>query len=575
MFEDARRLRGLARSLVAHAAADDLVQDTLIAGATADAPPSGPWLRGVMRNLARMRHREAARRQAREQAVELAAPAAGPDEQLHRMQVQRALCDAVLELPEIYRDVIIAHHLDGLTLAAIAKRERVPEGTIRWRHKEALDRLRAALDARSNGDRKAWLTALAPLGRLPAPAPALPAGKLLAIISVVIALAAVTLVVAIDRSTRAPGVARAGSNATAGSSARGVATPAPKLGSGSALASATDDRTAPDNGRMPLPPARYQLTVIGPAMVAVALGGGTSNSYQPGYVPPPPAPSGHGISGRVVDAAGHAIEGAVVVTGDRLQIMWGELTGEAGATTAADGSFKIDPAPDHDIAIIALHPGGWSPVTRVTARDGVQLVVPPSGAITGKVTYGGTPVQASLAVSPQGFDRVRFAFDSGIDGIYRFPLLAPGLYDVSAAPARGIGGGAGKREHATATVTPGTAVVQDFPLAEGVLIVVHGTPPTGKTAYIVDAFLLAGHHAIADHAALSAVIATLPKEGHDELLLGGVDATTPIQFHDRAPGPYTVCAELRFADTQVRSFGCEQIDLAAEPNVRELDIATH
>jgi hypothetical protein len=39
----------------------------------------------------------------------------------------------------------------------------VPEGTVRWRHKLALERLRARLDERAGGDRRAWVASFGPL----------------------------------------------------------------------------------------------------------------------------------------------------------------------------------------------------------------------------------------------------------------------------------------------------------------------------------------------------------------------------------------------------------------------------
>lgn len=58
--------RQVAEALVRNALeADDLAQDALIVAARMAPPEEGtlrPWLRGVLRNLARMRHRSARRR---------------------------------------------------------------------------------------------------------------------------------------------------------------------------------------------------------------------------------------------------------------------------------------------------------------------------------------------------------------------------------------------------------------------------------------------------------------------------------------------------------------------------------
>jgi hypothetical protein len=56
-----------------------------------------------------------------------------------------------------FRRAILLRYLEGRPAPEIARMLGVPEGTVRWRIKEALDRLRADLDARIEGGRKAWL----------------------------------------------------------------------------------------------------------------------------------------------------------------------------------------------------------------------------------------------------------------------------------------------------------------------------------------------------------------------------------------------------------------------------------
>ncbi|MBX3160167.1 MAG: sigma-70 family RNA polymerase sigma factor, partial [Deltaproteobacteria bacterium] len=174
-------LRALARRLVGSGAADDVVQETLIAAmhAPPDAErPPRPWLGRVLRNVARMRFRSESRRARREDVAQLA-PAAGdaPDDAVLRLQTHRALCDVVLALDEPYRHTLVMHYYDGRSLADIARADRVPEATVRWRHRHALDLIRARLDERAGGDRRTWLAALAPLAAA-APAARLTQGLL-------------------------------------------------------------------------------------------------------------------------------------------------------------------------------------------------------------------------------------------------------------------------------------------------------------------------------------------------------------------------------------------------------------
>lgn len=164
-------LRALARSLVyGDADADDLLQDTAIAVLQhppddADARPVRGWLAAVLRNRWRMDRRSAARRRTREQEVALLAADRGEGgiegriEPLERARTLEKLAAALVALDEPFRTTVIRRYLDGKTAAQIARELGVPAGTVRWRLKTALTRLRAALD---DGAPR-WQRALAPL----------------------------------------------------------------------------------------------------------------------------------------------------------------------------------------------------------------------------------------------------------------------------------------------------------------------------------------------------------------------------------------------------------------------------
>jgi RNA polymerase sigma-70 factor (ECF subfamily) len=160
-------LRALARQLVGSASADDVVQETFVAALRsppdAERPPR-PWLARVMRNITRMRFRSDAQRVVREDAIASATvESLAADDATQRLEAHRMLCELVLGLDEPFRHTMVQHYFDDLTMAEIARRDRVPESTVRSRHKQALDRLRARLDARSGGDRRAWIGSVAPI----------------------------------------------------------------------------------------------------------------------------------------------------------------------------------------------------------------------------------------------------------------------------------------------------------------------------------------------------------------------------------------------------------------------------
>ncbi|HEU4539178.1 MAG TPA: sigma-70 family RNA polymerase sigma factor, partial [Polyangiaceae bacterium] len=127
--------------------------------------PVRSWLAEVLRNAARMRARGGRRRLARDGAFAdvAAGEAPSPEQLLERLQTQRLLAGIVAGLDEPYRSTLLLHYYEGLSSAEIARLQGVPAGTVRWRLKTGLDRLRAGLDRESPGGRRLWVLALWPL----------------------------------------------------------------------------------------------------------------------------------------------------------------------------------------------------------------------------------------------------------------------------------------------------------------------------------------------------------------------------------------------------------------------------
>lgn len=164
----AEGLRALARRLVNDAAAaDDVVQEACLA-ALRRGTASRPWLVGVVRNLARRRHREESRRAERERRA--ARPEAAPaDEAVERAELHRALLDELLALEEPYRAAMLLRHVDGLSHGEIARRLRVPPGTVSARLHRGLELLRGRLDRRFGG-RVSWCLLFLPFFARPSAA---------------------------------------------------------------------------------------------------------------------------------------------------------------------------------------------------------------------------------------------------------------------------------------------------------------------------------------------------------------------------------------------------------------------
>jgi RNA polymerase sigma-70 factor (ECF subfamily) len=142
--------------------ADDVAQDVALA-ALRTGPDRGSlrgWLSAVTRNALRQRVRGDGARTRRERArpAELAPATA---DVVARADLCRRVAEAVLALDEPYRRTLLSCFFDGEPQAVIARREGVPESTVRNRVRRGLDKLRADLDARSGGDARRWLLGIA------------------------------------------------------------------------------------------------------------------------------------------------------------------------------------------------------------------------------------------------------------------------------------------------------------------------------------------------------------------------------------------------------------------------------
>lgn len=201
LLQHAGRLRALAARLIADpSTADDLVQDTFVA-ALRHAPsvdrPLAPWLSRVIGNFARKHKRAAIRREDRERALPPLAQEPTPDVIAERLEVQRTLIEVLDEIDEPFRTTLVLLYFEDLSSAEIARLQKVPSATVRWRHQRGLDELREKLDRRFGGSRAAWSVLFAPLFRpvlVPTTAP--PAAASIPIPQGVLAMSAVSKVVA-------------------------------------------------------------------------------------------------------------------------------------------------------------------------------------------------------------------------------------------------------------------------------------------------------------------------------------------------------------------------------------------
>jgi len=532
-------LSRLARTLVGDAAAPDLVQDTFEVALTRPPRRDGPlrpWLAGVARNVARMRARAGARRARREESAAPAADAPSPEDLVTRVETQQLVARIVLELEEPFRSTLLLRYYEGLTAAAIADAQGVPAGTVRWRLKEAIGRVRAELDRHHDGDRRRWAVMLAPLaGATHGAATTVLVGGL--VVKTALKIAAIVIVLfAVIVAGRELGW-------------WGLTEPAP---------AATADV------KKPAPPRPIATVASSSAPLAAA----------PAFRDDDPRGTLR-LEGQVIDEASHAVGGArVAIDTVPPRVVESEADGSFGfdgliardyrlEATAGDGyagPARLRLTPEHEPVILRLRPGGVLAVTVVEAGRGTPIAgaaVELRSTLTWQATTGadGTatlrgvgPAHAPLAVRAEGFapaavmtitsgdprtpeqrtvalgrgaavagrvvdddgqpvagarvvaasasepfpviDPRRDGAVTGADGAFRLPVVAAGTYRLTASDAR----------HAPATSPP--LVLDGTHPREGVELVlaagasVHGVvrDTAGKPVAAADVRVVAGGH---------------------------------------------------------------------------------
>jgi RNA polymerase sigma factor (sigma-70 family) len=499
LLRDLAGLRALARAL-AGGDADDLLQDTAVD--TLEHPPAAdrprrPWLVAVLRNRWRMGRRGDARRRAREQAVAPADAAQADDrDPIDRARVLERLGAALVGLDEPFRATVIARYLDGRSAADIARSLNIPAGTVRWRLKEGLARLRAALDG--DAPRVRWIALL-----VPAKGVVLVSSK--AKLSVAIVALVLLLVVGVKLALRGGGDERTPARdepTTAATARGGKRAPTAAAPSKIAIAPRAVVEAAPSaslSGRVVNwstgdPVAGAELTFVGASGAQSIHSDGDGNFelavppgryalaslHAPSFLPYAPE-FGHGpfratlaadravrgvvlflypaldYHGRVIDARGAPVGGATIrLVGAMDQVAESEWTSDR------DGGFTFHAG---DGAVFEASEGarrGWGILDgRVAISHRLDIAIGDAAArdatIIGRVIdRDGTPIGDALVratpagvTTPGAAPRAGARATTASDGTFRLAALDREAYDVTAesdgsAPglARAIAGGA-------------------------------------------------------------------------------------------------------------------------------------
>ncbi len=398
----------LARSLVDADAAEDVAQEAMIAALDARPLLLRAWLSRVVSNLARQTVRRQTRRRRRERAAGQAERVAATDELVARAEVLRSVVDEVLALDPPSRDVILLRYFDDVAPREIARRLGEPPGTVRSRLKRALDRLRARIDRRYGGDRRAWTVAL--VGLIPtAPLKGAVAGGLLMGAKSKVGVGAALLALALVAGLSVLWVTgRSESLARRAEAGRKPSTLAPSA------ALPGEDSSAP---------ARAVELV---AITGRVVGYNDAPVAGAGVVARPEAPSRGGRTDRWLDVMLHAVRSPQPL---------------AQARTGLDGSFRLEIEPGTAAELHASAAGyGTAELTGVDlshGADGIVLRLGVPAHLRGRVVdENGNPVPGA---------RVRFWRDgavgieevaTGTDG--RFSLEPEIIVAVPSALCRDI-----------------------------------------------------------------------------------------------------------------------------------------
>jgi RNA polymerase sigma-70 factor (ECF subfamily) len=393
-------VRAVAAEIVGDVASlDDVEQETLIAAWQRGGEATRSWrgfLATLARNFARQFRRGERRRREREEAAATRERTPSVAEVVAREEQRRAVVVAVLALEEPERGAVLLRFYEGLPPREIARRLAIPVETARTRVKRGVERLRARLLAREEGEPRRLLAWLVPLAR--------PLATTAPVASQVALLAAAGIVLAALSwpAFREGGWFRRGRG---GAGARGVA---PTVAHAGASAKGKREETA-DATRMP------EAAVASPA--AEFDDKATTRKLR----------------GRVVDARQAPVADArvyawptVLTEPVALDDLRATKSSSGPVTSGADGRFELPVLAELDRCTLFATGAGRSPGTVVSAdpeRD-ATIVLEDDDVLVGTVTDArGDAIEGARlhGFGLHGGARLDVEATTGPDGSYRLP----------------------------------------------------------------------------------------------------------------------------------------------------------
>lgn len=329
-------------TLVAPDDVDDLVQATRLAALQRRKPGAtdwSRWLAGIGRNLARMLHRSRSR--ARRALAQMPRAGEGPSaaDLVQGLEMQRAVSDALLALPEPTRTILVLRYQHDLPPAAIAPRVGLQEAAVRQRLHRGREDVRMRLQQRFGADWRSSFAVLVGVGQQVARRSA--AGLLMAGAAALTLATAATFLLA---ATSTPAV--------------------------QPLARNDVDQPVDDAAKS------ADESCAGSAAV------GTLGRER---ISPPAEPP---LRGQVVDEAGAPIAGATVgAIHDHGRFVTADLVAAPVARTADDGWFTLPRPPDSNwpIGLSCSARGRGTVVVGPAYLDLGPIVLPPVRRLAGRV----------------------------------------------------------------------------------------------------------------------------------------------------------------------------------------------
>lgn len=453
LLEHGDFVRALVRSLLADPdLANDVEQQTWLAAMRH--PPSvgtsaRAYLAVIAKNFARRLQRDDSRRQrALEQLGSEPSSAPSREEILAIEEQRRRVIEAVLDLDEKYRTVVVLRYLEELSPRAISERIGVPVDSVKTRLKRALTQLRARFDTEAATEGTPWRIALLPLARLSTGhGLAVPVGGLGALAGVFvmkpIALFGVVLTLAVgslwwwnrDTPREAPPLA----------------------------AHVDSETSAPE---------------IVAAAPADPIERNASPGAEPAVRPDPTTPSSseRRIRGHVVfedgsPAVGATVEARSTVGEEGAALVGPRGVGELLGSTASDarGEFTIAVGSANRIDLLATHPTrSFAVASGVALDDEPELVLERYAELRGHVRRkaDGAPVSnATLRVFRAKESWRERTLQPALDGTYAFTDLVPGHFSVSVESTEYA-----DPDWENVEVAPGQVLQLDFDLLDGVVV---------------------------------------------------------------------------------------------------------